>query len=107
LHSDDALAVHRRCTAGALDACISEGKRSGAPAAIRAVMAKRSSRRLSVKKETLRRLGEGQLGQVAGGTSFMGTGTLAGSGSTIVSDYIVASATWTKSWTCETTSLGC
>ena len=67
-------------------------------------MAKRSSRRLSVKKETLRRLGDDQLVQVAGGTSFMGTGSLAGSGP-LVTNFIVASATWTKSWTCET--LGC
>ena len=60
-----------------------------------------------MKKETLRRLGDGQLGQVAGGTAFTGTGTLAGSGSSLISDYVVASATWTKSWTCETTSYGC
>lgn len=70
-------------------------------------MAKRSSRRLSVKKETLRRLGDDQLVQAAGGTIFAGTGTLAGSGSGLVSDFIVASATWTKTWTCDTTSLGC
>lgn len=70
-------------------------------------MANRSGRRLSVKKETLRRLADDQLVQVAGGTLFTGTGTLAGSGPGLVSGYIVASATWTKSWTCETTSFGC
>jgi hypothetical protein len=71
------------------------------------VMSKRSSRRLSVKKETLRRLGDDQLVKVAGGTAFMGTGTLAGSGPGLVTNFIVASATWTKSWTCETTSVAC
>ena len=74
-------------------------------------MAKHSGRRLSVKKETLRRLDERELGAVAGGTLFqqlslpMGGFPLGGYGNGGV--YLGTVGSPTRTCSCDTTSAHC